>query len=104
MSGGDERMGLRLLIEGFRCEVDTAGPSDSSRLRVHPDLGEKDRVVSDPFVSRRCFVPHRCIKSQTQPYEPLSMDGQPAIRMIPDNAQPAAWRIGRVGRDRAGQA
>jgi hypothetical protein len=38
-------MGLRLLIEGFWCEVDTAGPGDSFRLRVHPDLGEVGRVI-----------------------------------------------------------
>jgi len=44
-SGGDEWVGVRLLVEWFRCQVDAVGPRNGARLSVDCDLGEVLRIV-----------------------------------------------------------
>ena len=45
VSGGEERMGFRLLIQRFGRQVDAAGPDDRPGLRINRDLSEVGGII-----------------------------------------------------------
>jgi hypothetical protein len=67
LSGGEERMGFRLLVQRFRCQVDAARPDDRPGLRINRDLSEVGGVIqwqSACASSSRPWKPGACARNE----------------------------------------